>query len=220
MEAGRILAIGDIHGCSRALDGVLEMVAPTEQDHLIFLGDYVDRGPDSRGVIERLCGLSLTHKIVPLMGNHEVMMLSARRDISWARDWLRVGGLETLDSYGAQTTNDIPESHWNFLNACLPYYETDTHIFVHAGADPEWDMEDQTDDNLYWVKFHQVAPHKSWKTIICGHTAQKTGIPLDKGFAICIDTWVYGEGWLTCLDVINRHVWQASQSGARREGEL
>lgn len=217
---GRVLAIGDIHGCSRALDGILDMVVPTEDDLLIFLGDYIDRGPDSRGVIERVRTLSLTHNVVTLMGNHEVMILSARQNRQWARDWLRVGGLDTLDSFGAQTTKDIPEPIWKFLNNCLPYHETDTHIFVHAGADPELDMQDQPATSLYWEKFHFIAPHHSGKTIVCGHTAQKNGLPLDLGFAVCIDTWVYGEGWLTCLDVVSRKIWQASQSGNRREGWL
>lgn len=218
---GRTLAIGDVHGCSRALDTLLNLVAPTEQDTLVFLGDYIDRGPDARGVLERVCGLALTHTVVALLGNHEIMMLGARRDLQWARDWLRIGGLETLDSYHAQTTRDIPASHWSFLEkTCRFYYETPTHIFVHAGVDAHLAMADQTEESLFWVKFGKQKPHVSGKTVICGHTAQKAGRPVDRGYAICIDTWVYGKGWLTCLDVESKTYWQANQAGETRTGEL
>src|SRR5262245_50687184 len=112
----RLLAIGDIHGCSRALDALLIAVKLTPQDRLIFLGDYVDRGPDSRGVVERVIALSATYPVVALRGNHEVMMLLARDSSDSMRYWLAVGGREAMASYSPTgSVEDVPETHWRFL---------------------------------------------------------------------------------------------------------
>ncbi len=88
----RILAIGDIHGCSVALDALLAVVQPQADDLLITIGDYVDRGPDSSGVIQRLLKLQKTHNLVALRGNHEVMMLAARGGPEELAEWLECGG--------------------------------------------------------------------------------------------------------------------------------
>lgn len=219
----RVLAIGDIHGCLTAFETLLEAVQPEPQDHIVTLGDYIDRGPDSRGVIERLLGMCGTGHLVPLRGNHEVTLLKARTDRSAAMFWYSgFGGLETMESYAkagaVRTLSDLPDSHLNFIaNRCLPYYETETHIFVHACLDPKLPLDRQPDEMLYWEKFRNPAPHYSGKVMVCGHTAQKTGVPANLGHAICIDTWVYGDGWLTCLDVVSGHVWQANQAGQQRE---
>src|SRR5690349_9006235 len=100
----RLLAIGDIHGCLTALDALLDAVAPQADDQIVALGDYVDRGPDSRGVLDRLIALHAGGRVVALRGNHDVMMLEARngRDLGW----LAVGGKETLLSYGV-TASEI-----------------------------------------------------------------------------------------------------------------
>src|SRR5687767_8328105 len=130
----RTLAIGDIHGCPAALDALLAAARPAADDVLVFLGDYVDRGPDSRGVIDRLLALRKAHRVVALRGNHELMMLRARADRTEYRMWCEVGGLQCLGSYGpapgrAGTLADVPAEHWRFLEEeCGDYYETDTHI--------------------------------------------------------------------------------------------
>src|SRR5687767_8309241 len=118
----RVLAIGDIHGCSGPLDALLEWVAPTPADLVVTLGDYVDRGPDTRGVLDRLIALKRAlPNIVCLRGNHEIMMLAARAGGRGERaDWLSVGGLQTLGSYGpapgrSGTLADVPAEHWDFL---------------------------------------------------------------------------------------------------------
>src|SRR5436305_15152730 len=98
----RTLAIGDIHGCSRALDALLAAVAPRPDDQLITLGDYVDRGPDSRGVLDRLLALHATGRLVALRGNHDYMMLQARAGVDRFM-WLAFGGRPTLESYGAES---------------------------------------------------------------------------------------------------------------------
>jgi serine/threonine protein phosphatase 1 len=222
----RLLAIGDIHGCLRALDRLLEMIRPQSDDVVILLGDYVDRGPDSRGVIDRLLDLGERCRIVPLRGNHDQMMLDARdAPAEMLLDWMMCGARATLDSYAAPgklgRLEDVPEAHWQFLEATLPYYETETHFFVHGNVDPELPLDVQPDYVLYWEKLDRdAAPHCSGKVMVCGHTAQRNGQPLDLGHAVCVDTFVYGRGWLTCLDVRSGQLWQANQLGQTRTGRL
>ena len=221
----RVLAVGDIHGCSRALDLVLAAVKPCPEDCIITLGDYVDRGVDSRGVIETLRKLHRTGCLIALRGNHDQMMLDARDNILQEPEWMRWGGRETLRSYGESgkcgKLIDVPESHWEFLEqTCVDWYETDTHFFVHANADPNLSLIEQPTYQLYWEKLDHPRPHKSGKIMVCGHTHQISGVPLNLGHTICLDTWVYGQGWLTCLDVNTGRMWQANQLGQQRTGWL
>lgn len=102
----RVLAIGDIHGCSRAFDTLISAVAPTKDDRIVALGDFVDWGPDSAGVLDRIIELRSAVYLVTLRGNHEEMMLRARDDPNERALWLRLGGQATLDSYGRSA---IPE---------------------------------------------------------------------------------------------------------------
>jgi len=231
----RLLAIGDIHGCLTALNTLLDAVAPTSDDCLIALGDYVDRGPDSRGVLDRLLELQATGRLIALRGNHDVMMLAARRFTDPL--WLACGGGETLLSYGAtdrqieellegrgrmnELLAKVPSRHWQFLEEdCLRWYATETHFFVHANADARLPLDRQSDDMLYWQKLIGPCSHVSGKTMICGHTRQKSGWPLDLGTTICIDTGAYDDGWLTCLDVPTGRIWQANEQGEIRIGWL
>ena len=180
------------------------------------MGDYVDRGPNSAGVLKRILDLSRTHHLTTLKGNHEQMMLAARDSHDKYADWLKNGGDATLRSYaGARgTLRDIPADHWDFLEHHLAdYLETDTHIFVHANAHPNLAMPEQPDYMLRWERCDNIVAHESGKVIVCGHTPQKTEHPLNKGFAICLDTNTYGGGPLTCLDVTSGRLWQAEASG-------
>ncbi|MCB1098513.1 MAG: serine/threonine protein phosphatase [Verrucomicrobiae bacterium] len=221
----RVLAIGDVHGCCTALQTLTSAIELTSDDTLIMLGDYVDRGPDSKGVIDHLLELRETVRLVTLRGNHEIMMLETRRARENGLFWLRFGGDTTLDSYSAETIDDIPQSHWDFLDATVPYFETDTHFFVHANAVPDVPLDQQTEQSLYWE--HLVRPwfrkprhHQSGKIMICGHTSQPSGEILDLGSIVCIDTFAHGGMWLTCLEPATGHYWQANESGQLREGQL
>jgi serine/threonine protein phosphatase 1 len=224
----RTLAIGDIHGCLRAFDAILEEVDPQPDDVLVTLGDYVDRGPDSKGVLERMLELKTRCRFLPLKGNHDLMMLAARQDQEHFADWLEIGGKQTLVSYQApedwQTfVGAIPITHWSFLSDdCLPYHETDTHFFVHANVYPDYALTEQPGYMLYWETLEPGTwrRHKSGKTMVCGHSEQRLGRPLVLDHAICIDTWVYGDGWLTCLDVGLEVYWQANERGQTRAGNL
>lgn len=213
----RTIAIGDIHGCSQALEAVLKMVAPTADDTIITLGDYVDRGPDSKGVVERLLALSETCRHVPLLGNHEIMLLKALEDPAEMRFWLTCGGLPTLHSYGGDPAS-IPPEHLRFFERCLPFHETPTHFFVHANYVYDLPLETQPEFNLYWEHLLDEAPpqHVSGKKAVVGHTPQPQGEILDLGHILCIDTYCFGSGCLTALDVKTGELWQADKLGRPR----
>ena len=217
----RLLAIGDIHGCYRSLRTLEKHVAFREDDRIITLGDYVNRGPNSYAVIDWLISHTQTGQVIPLRGNHEAMMLEARNSDSALKEWIRCGGDATLASYSplddAGMLDDVPEQHWQFLEEqTLLYYETATHFFVHANAYPDCPLDEQPEYMLLWEPFGQPSPHQSDKIMICGHTSQKSGRPLSAGHAICIDTWACGKGWLTCLDVQSGQYWLANEQGETR----
>ena len=222
----RHLAIGDIHGCINALKTLAEFVAFRHDDTIITLGDYVDRGPNSRAVVDFVIELGKSHTHVPLRGNHEIMMLDSRESASWLEAWLRYGGAETLRSYASSEDDagsfaDIPDSHFDFLeNKLVPYYECESHFFVHANVQADVALEHQTAPALYWQKYKNPDQHCSGKIMVCGHTVQPSGVPSSNGNSVCIDTWAYGDGWLSCLDVGSGTVWQANESGETRHFEL
>lgn len=219
---GRTIAIGDIHGCAAALQAVLEAIDPQAEDCLVALGDYVDRGPDSRGVIELLMSISERTRLVPLLGNHEEMLLASQSDLETREGWLSFGGLQTLRSYGViSDPGKIPREHLEFFEACREYHETERHFFAHAGYDAELPLDRQSVFARRWVSLRDwaPAPHCSGKTAIVGHTAQRSGEVLDLGYLKCIDTWCYGGGWLTALDVTTGRIWQADATGRMRNGE-
>jgi len=153
------------------------------------------------------------------------MLLDALRDKTALRKWLTCGGADTLRSYGWATGGPrravaewIPQRHREFLAACRPYHETDTHLFLHAGYLPELPMEQQPGLALRWrVTDAGVArPHHSGKVAVVGHTAQSSGEVLDLGFLVCIDTNCHRGGWLTALDTDTGQVWQADRRGRLR----
>jgi serine/threonine protein phosphatase 1 len=223
--AARTLAIGDIHGCLAALDSLIEVLGPGREDTIVTLGDYIDRGPDSRGVLERLINLAATSRLVPLLGDHEEMLLNAHEDRASRRTWLDCGGVQTLRSYGwtrgerqRSLAEWIPDRHRQFLAGCCPYHETDTHLFVHAGFLPELPMEEQPGLALRWrvTDARTARPHRSGKRAVVGHTAQLRGEVLDLGFLVCIDTNCCRGGWLTALEVETGRIWQVDRDGRPR----
>lgn len=220
----RHFAIGDIHGCFKALTTLADVVRFAKEDVVITLGDYVNRGPDSAAAIDWLLKFEETGRLIPLRGNHECMMLAARESDESMSMWLECGGDATLASYAQNGETgrlaEVPEDHWQFLERTLPWHETETHVFVHANAYPDLSMAEQPDFMLYWEFFDSPAPFESGKIMVCGHTSQKNGVPLNIGHAVCIDTWACGRGWLTCLDIDSGKYWQANQRGQTRSGWL
>ena len=223
----RVLAIGDIHVCLGPLDDLLAWVKPEPDDVLITLGDYVDRGPDTRGVLNRLIELKKRRPVICLRGNHEIMMVGAwRGGRSEKKMWLGVGGVQALGSYGSApgktgTFEDVPPEHWHFLqNELVDYHESDLFIFVHAGVTYSDKLDEQSSSALFWEFIGDEMCHYSGKTVICGHTSQKSGEPKVVPGAVCIDTYAHGGGWLTCLDAISGRYWQVDALGRRREGRV
>ena len=219
---GRLFAIGDVHGCSTALGTLIEAIGPRPDDTIVTLGDYIDWGPDSRGVLDLLIDLSGRCNLVPLLGNHEEMLLAALESGSELRYWLQFGGDETLNSYRYDGEEDmIPEEHVRFIRTCRDFHETPTHIFVHANYDHRLPMDRIGGTRLRWEHIDREAqPHVSGKTVVVGHTPQVGGEVLDLGFLICIDTDCSRGGWLTASDVVSGRVVQVNQRGIVRESAL
>jgi serine/threonine protein phosphatase 1 len=214
----RTIAIGDIHGCSRALRALIAAVQLTVDDTLVLLGDYVDRGPDSRGVIEFILELENSFRVVPLLGNHELMLLDAVDNPRSIGPWLECGGDSTVRSYDGLISN-MPSDHLAFIRRCRRYYEIGTHFFVHANYASDVPLDEQPDYLLFWehLFFHLPGRHENEKVAIVGHTAQKTGEVFDLGHVLCIDTFCHGGGWLTALAVDSGEIWQADVHGRLRE---
>jgi serine/threonine protein phosphatase 1 len=213
----RTIAIGDIHGCSAALRALIEAINPTTDDTLVLLGDYIDRGPDSRGVLDYCVELEQRCPLVPLLGNHELMMVNSLENMSVIGPWLQCGGDATVRSYDGRIQN-IPQEHLAFIRRCRTFYEMPTHFFVHANYAPNVPLADQPDYLLFWehLHAHQPAPHENGKIAIVGHTAQKNAHILNLGHLVCIDTFCHGGGWLTALEPATGQIWQADMLGRLR----
>jgi len=215
----RTIAISDIHGCLAALDTLLEAIDPRPEDTLITLGDYCDRGPHSREVVQRLIDLRQKCRLVPLLGNHDEMMLEiCNGKMALLGYWLLFGGEATVRSYGGLTPDRMPGRHVEFFESCLDFHETDRHFFVHGNYLPDRPLQEQPREVLLWesLKVRRPGPHENGKLAIVGHTSQKNGEILDLGYLKCIDTCCYGDGWLTAMEVETGQVWQANKQGRRR----
>lgn len=201
-DIGKIYAVGDIHGMLSKLERLLDRIPFREgKDRLVFVGDYVDRGPDSRGVIHRVLQLMAQGlDVVCLRGNHELMMENYLRDKD-VEFFLINGGASTIHSYSVGNDGGecvIPESHKNFLRGLKKFYETDDYLFVHAGFRPGVLLDQQSDEDVYWIRNEFInSDYDFGKKVIFGHT------PFLKPFVdrrkIGIDTGaVYGNK-LTCV---------------------
>jgi serine/threonine protein phosphatase 1 len=216
----RTIAIGDIHGCAAALSTLIEAIAPEPDDLIVPLGDYVDRGPDTKTVIDQLIELDGRCRMAPLLGNHELMMLGALESLDSLRFWLSCGGAETLESYGGDLENISP-SHLDFLRGCLAYNETAKYLFFHANFDPRLPPDEQPERLLFWEHLvlyengtHTIpSRHFSEKVAFVGHTPQENGEILDLDDIICIDTHCVGSGCLTAIDCDTRKTWRADKDG-------
>ena len=215
---GRLLAIGDIHGCHVAFEVLIEAIQPRPEDTIVVLGDVIDWGPDSRDCVRQLIELSNRCRVVPILGNHEELMLQALDSDSALRSWLDLGGDQTLLSYPYDGINIIDPAHVEFIRGCLDYFETDDFIFAHANIDPDLPMDRQPALRLRWEPLDpaQQRPHASGKTAVVGHTPQVSGKVLDLGHIICIDTDCSRGGWLTALDLTIGEAIQTNQEKLRR----
>ena len=212
----RVIAMGDVHGCLAALDAVVDAIDPQPSDSLILLGDFVDRGPDSAGVIDRLIELRERCFLFAILGNHDELMLDVVEERSWnLGQWLMYGGEQTMRSYGTDKVSDIPKAHVGFLRDCIPFCETEHHFFTHANYLENEPLAKTEGQVLRWesLKARMPGPHNSGKMAVLGHTAQKDGQILYSGHVLCLDTYCYGSGCLTAFEVNTGEYWQASRSG-------
>jgi calcineurin-like phosphoesterase family protein len=219
MSGNRLIAVGDVHGCVHALDTLLGAIAPEPSDTIVFLGDLIDQGYESREVLERILKLQNECQVVLIEGNHEAMLFAARDNLKAQRYWENCGGATTISSYRVGgTLHDIPRAHWQLLSSARPYYETDEFVFTHAGYQTDLPMSEQPDYQLRWaiLELEKMHPHLSGKQVFLGHTEQRSGEILDVGFLFCIDTACWRSGWLTAIDVDSKQIWQASRWGMMR----
>ena len=181
----RYIAITDIHGELQKLESVLSKIEFRSDDIFVFLGDYIDRGPDSKGVVEKVIEISKNYKTITLIGSHEYALLHAKTDEYYNYLFWNYGGPETVKSYGGHFDN-ILKTHGDFFRSLQFYYLTDKYLFVHAGIDPKYSLEDQCETDLVYIRsaFYRNK-HNLPQKIIFGHTEFDT--PLIQNDKICID---------------------------------
>lgn len=208
MAEQKYIAIGDIHGCYRSTIALLEKLEPFRDRRFIFIGDYIDRGPDSKQVVDLMLDLEKKIDCIFLRGNHEQMLLDAlmNNDMSL---WLMNGGRTTINSYTSGRSDKLilPDDHKEFYESTRMFYETPDYFFVHAGISPAKTIEeslkdDKLEEEFLWERSHLDAFETPWeKTVVFGHTPQPQ--PLKKEQMIGIDTGcVYdrrGYGKLTAV---------------------
>jgi serine/threonine protein phosphatase 1 len=214
----RIYAIGDVHGCLGLLERALKAVTqhmrqnPGDDVRLVLLGDYIDRGPDSRGVIDLLTRLSATAEIIPLMGNHERALLAFLDNQLPFRSWKAMGGLTTLMSYGAITSpvepqqedatlqtafaECLPPAHLAFLRQLPPYVVIGDFLFAHAGKHRRVPLDDQAPDDFLTIRKAFLNDASLDRHIVVhGHTpVERLDIRRNR---INLDTGAFASGRLT-----------------------
>jgi serine/threonine protein phosphatase 1 len=217
-----VYAMGDIHGRLDLMDALLQKIAedteasaPEQNPVLVFLGDYVDRGPGSRGVIERLLKLSIQPdlELRTLKGNHEQAMLAFLDDPDFGPAWLQNGGAATLASYGVASPQTriqvegwelarekfaeaLPPEHLQFLRGLELYAEYGDYVFVHAGLRPGVPIARQTEQDLLWIRYEFLEERRPFeKVVVHGHTPEPE--PFLGPIRLGLDTGAYATGVLT-----------------------
>jgi serine/threonine protein phosphatase 1 len=216
----RLYIIGDIHGRSDLLDEIImkirdDLTQHGETDALtVTLGDYIDRGPDSKGVLDRLSRNPFPTRYVAVRGNHEHLLDSFLKNPEAAKYWRRLGGLETLHSYGVpihdlmvgkgferaaqELKQNIPDNQLEFLSSLEPYVTIGNYYLCHAGVRPGIPLAQQNIEDLMWIRDEFLnSASRFEKMIIHGHTPQEW--PDIRENRINIDTGAFATGRLTCL---------------------
>lgn len=221
-EGIRIYAIGDVHGRADLLTSLLLQIEvdtvlhPISRPIIVFLGDYIDRGPSSKEVLDLLVKYNCTHEMVFLKGNHETFLLGFLEDFALLDGWRQCGGLETLISYGLKPPINptpfeqirlagdfarlLPETHRQFLQELKLFFICGDFLFVHAGLRPLVPIEQQKEDDLLWIRDDFLFWDKEFeKIVVHGHTpVHEPDIRFNR---INIDTGAFATGKLTCLTI-------------------
>jgi serine/threonine protein phosphatase 1 len=225
-EGVRIYAIGDIHGRADLLDLIFSRIDTHQVHHPIvrpvhvFIGDYIDRGPASREVIDLLIDRAISHEMVCLKGNHETFIPEFLRNPAFLGEWSQMGGRETLMSYGLVPPNNadaraqqelasaltsvLPQSHVEFLESLQPSFSCGGFFFAHAGVKPGVPLVKQREDDLLWIREDFLLYEEDFaKIVVHGHTpVPEVDIRPNR---INIDTGAYATGRLTCLMMQGDH---------------
>jgi serine/threonine protein phosphatase 1 len=211
-----LFAIGDVHGCHAELVSLLARLPLHERSTVVFLGDYVDRGPDSRAVIDTILELGRRCEVVALLGNHEDMMLEFidRPQSPPAAMFIYNGGSATLASYADDMGRvSLPAHHLSFLRGLKLYYQTNDFFFVHAGVPdiPLWRIGERHRPRLLWVRENFLNSTYAWKKIIVhGHTpAAEVEVT---GRRINLDTGCYMGGHLTAMNFQNGDIYSVPRA--------
>lgn len=221
-EGTRVYAFGDIHGRADLLKKLFTVIDadllrnPVQRPIHVFLGDYVDRGPDTAGTLDLLIDRSHRFETVCLKGNHEVFMLEVLRDPAKLADWYKFGGLPTVMAYGIQPSlnpdaaeqlalietliKQVPQAHLRFLESLLPSFVCGDFFFVHAGVRPGIPLDEQTEADMLWIRNEFLDSEENFgKFIVHGHTPVRE--PDHRPNRINIDTGAYATGNLTLLTI-------------------
>jgi serine/threonine protein phosphatase 1 len=240
----RVYAIGDIHGCAHLLKAVLTQIDvdcilyPSIRPIIVFLGDYIDRGPASRDVLDLLLECRRTKEAVFLKGNHETFVHAFLSEPAILDEWRLCGGLETLVSYGLKPSlnpgsleqtqlaeelaESIPERHLAFLESLSPSFSCGEFLFVHAGIRPGIPIRKQSEEDLLWIREEFLSCEQRFeKFVVHGHTP--VSAPDFRSNRINIDTGAFATGRLTCVVIegtsivplIDVRQWINSSAGRR-----
>jgi serine/threonine protein phosphatase 1 len=230
----RLYAIGDIHGRLDLLESLLELIELDQKKRreapvlLIFLGDYIDRGPDSKGVVDRIIqGFAPPYSVITLKGNHEKLLLSFLGDPSTGANWLRNGGEAALTSYGADFEAPpgafwddedalkeaaelfraaLPENHLRFYEELKLSWRAGDYFFAHAGVRPDERLDRQTEDDLLWIRNEFLNSKDDFGAVVVhGHTPAR--FPQNLPNRIGVDTFAVRSGMLTAVGLEGAERW-------------
>jgi serine/threonine protein phosphatase 1 len=206
MEDLLTFAIGDVHGCFDKLEALLlacDRVRAGREVRYVFIGDYIDRGPDARKVIDFLMHKQRSERsrFICLRGNHEQMLIVAAAEGRSDRDlmtWWANGGEQTLDSYGVNDPSSLPAPHLEWIKALPLMFADQKRLFVHAGIRPGIAISDQTEDDLLWIREPFLSSKASHDTfVVHGHTPTKSRLPDLRSHRLNLDTGACFGGELT-----------------------
>ena len=220
LDRTRIYVIGDIHGRLDLLDRMVDHISrdldanPCSDCMTVTLGDYIDRGPDSRGVLDRLVRNPFPTDFIALKGNHEALLEMFLDDPAVAEHWRRLGGLETLHSYGVPVSNlmmganyeraarqlqaAVPDEHFRFLASLKTSIIAARYFLCHAGVRPGIPLERQSVEDLLWIRDEFLNSTVDFgRIVVHGHTPSERPEVLPN--RINIDTGAFATGRLTCV---------------------
>ncbi len=196
-------AIGDIHGSLEKLKSLIagcRQHADDREMRMVFLGDYIDRGPDSAAVVRLVMTMQAEtpDSVITLKGNHEAWALAVCDGAMPVLGWLRNGGTATLKSYGVADVGDLPGPHLNWMRSLRVTYDDGRRLFVHAGVNPQKPLDAQEEEELLWIREPFLDDERDYgRLIVHGHTPLETAVPDLRANRLNLDTAAVFGGPLT-----------------------